>query len=324
MKGTRVWLGMCVVFLLGVVPRAAGAHGSVVAEDDLCVINVGYLKAHFKIYLPQQTGHREYCEDIPVRGESVFVMEYQHDGLADAAVGFRIIRNVTGKGIFARLEDVKAIDDIDSVTLRFEEPAVVPDVFTLLQNFVDDGEYIGIVTADDASSGKSYSAVFPFEVGDTGIGVWPWIVAGLVILQGIFWFSGRSASRPAAVLLLATILLPCATIAGDDREWTSDKGKFTVSYLPSLQPVPINTMHSWMLLIMRADGTRVQIADVEFNGGMPDHNHGLPSAPRVVSLPEAGQFRVDGVRFHMHGYWAITIAIDDGEARDNVVIPLQL
>ena len=117
------------------LPTALGAHGGVVAEDDLCVIRIGYLEAHFKIYVPAATGHREYCEDIPVRGESVFIMEYLHDGLGERPIAFRIIRNTTGKGIHARQPDVDALPDLDAVTVRYQPPSVVPDVYMLLQDF---------------------------------------------------------------------------------------------------------------------------------------------------------------------------------------------
>lgn len=324
MTGTQGWQRTCALLLFFVLPCAVHAHGSVVAEDDLCVINVGYLKAHFKIYVPQQTGHSEYCEDIPVRGESVFVMEYQHDGLAEAEVGFRIIRNVTGKGIFARQEDVAAIDDIAAVTVRYEPPAVVPDVYTLLQDFAEDGEYIGIVTANNTISGKSYSAVFPFEVGDTGTGVWPWIVAGLVILQLIYWFWGRTANTHTAALLAAALIVSGTVHAEGAGEAVSTKGKYVVTYQPSIAPIPVNTMHTWTLRIVRDDGSPVSNAAVGFDGGMPQHDHGLPTVPRATALADAGLFLVAGIRFHMHGSWEITIAIDDGAVRDIVVIPLHL
>ena len=51
------------------------AHGGVVEEDDLCVIKVNYLRAHFKVYQPSTLGHEQYCEDLPMATESVFVME---------------------------------------------------------------------------------------------------------------------------------------------------------------------------------------------------------------------------------------------------------
>ncbi len=65
-------IGLAMFFVL---PGNALAHGGVVNDGDLCVINIGYLRAHFKIYVPQERQHQDYCEDIPIRGESVFVME---------------------------------------------------------------------------------------------------------------------------------------------------------------------------------------------------------------------------------------------------------
>ena len=173
------------------LPSAASSHGSVTPEDDLCIIRIGYYRAHFKIYLPQSTGHEEYCEDLPARGETVFVMEYEHSGLGGVPVDFRIIRNVTGQGVFTALEDIEIIEDLQSVTVFHHPPAIQPDVFTVLHNFDTEGEFVGIVTAGDPESGKIYRAVFPFEVGFTGLGWWPWFLAVAVFLQvNYLWMSG--------------------------------------------------------------------------------------------------------------------------------------
>ena len=42
-------------------------------EEDLCVIKVGYLEAHFKVYLPRSGARTEFCEDLPRAGETLFV-----------------------------------------------------------------------------------------------------------------------------------------------------------------------------------------------------------------------------------------------------------
>ena len=78
---TAIWLWF------GWLDPAYG-HGGVVEEDDICIIKVNYLRGHFKIYQPLIDGHKEYCEDLPNATESVFIMEYLHDGLRDAAVDF--------------------------------------------------------------------------------------------------------------------------------------------------------------------------------------------------------------------------------------------
>ena len=139
-------LGLSLLLLL-TLSSSVFAHGGVVEDDDLCVIKIGYLRAYFKIYVPEERQHQEYCEDIPIRGDSVFVMEYQHDGLSTAEIDFRIVHNVTGKGNFARLSDIEAIADLDAITIRYEPATVVPDVYTMLQPFEEDGEYIGIISA---------------------------------------------------------------------------------------------------------------------------------------------------------------------------------
>ena len=147
-----------------------------------------------RIYQPLIDGHKEYCEDLPNATESIFVMEYLHDELSRVPVDFRIIRDVTGKGRFARWEDVAAIEDLDSVTVFYQPPTIEPDVFTVLYDFTEDGEYIGVVTAAPSTGDRQHIAVFPFEVGYTGFGYWPLIVGVLVLIQiQYLLMSGRLA-----------------------------------------------------------------------------------------------------------------------------------
>ncbi len=304
------------------LPVLAAAHGGVVAENDLCVINIGYLKAHFKIYVPTASGHREYCEDIPVRGESVFVMEYLHDGLNSAPVGFRIIRNTTGKGSFARLADVEALPDLDAVTLRYEAPVTVPDVYTLLHEFDADGEFIGIVTAGGAEPGRTYTAVFPFSVGTGNVGAWPWLLVALLLLQlnYVFWrrgFPGTAALLPLVLLALATGDAVAGELAVDDT------GRYALEIAPSLNPLVINRMHHWDITLRDRTGSPVSAAAVSVEGGMPVHDHGLPTVPKAVELGD-GRYRISGLRFHMPGDWVLILTIDDGMHRDRVTVRFTL
>jgi hypothetical protein len=186
----RLLPAICLICSLG-IPQIALAHGSVTPDEDLCIIRIGYYRAHFKVYLPRTHAHSEYCEDLPESGETVFVMEYEHSGLAEVPIDFRIIRNVTGKGVFTILDDVQQIDDLDSVTVLHHPAAIQPDVFTVLHQFEDDGEYVGIVTVVNPENGRPYTAVFPFEIGFTGAGWWPWFVGIALLLQlNYLWMSG--------------------------------------------------------------------------------------------------------------------------------------
>lgn len=139
--------------------------------------------------------HNEYCEDIPGIGEAVFVMEYAHSGLGDVPIDFRVIRNVTGKGTFTVLEDVQQIDNLESITLFHHPAAVQPDVFTYVHQFDEQGEFVGIVTVKQPETGQVYTAVFPFEVGYTGIPVWAWFIVIAIFLQLNFLWMNGSFSR---------------------------------------------------------------------------------------------------------------------------------
>lgn len=181
---------LLLVIALALLPGHAAAHGGVVLEDDLCVIKVGYLEAHFKIYLPRSHGHRDYCEDLPRAGETVFVMEYLHSGFAEAPIDFRVVRNETGLGRFARWEDL-AGTDLDTITVFHERVRLAPDVYTVVHDFQSSGEYIGIVTARHPDADKVYSAVFPFRIGFAGFGYWPWIAAFVLFLYGNIYLVRR-------------------------------------------------------------------------------------------------------------------------------------
>lgn len=300
---------------------SARAHGGVVEEDDLCVIKVNFLRAHFKVYQPATSGLKQFCEDLPTATQSIFVMEYLHDSLSEMEVDFRIIRDVTGKGRFARLEDVQAVDDINAATVFYQAPVVDPDVYLVSHEFREEGDFVGIVSARQLQSGKVYTAVFPFEVGFTGIGYWPFIVGLLVLLQIQYLFmSGRLkrwlGSRPAAAMLVA-----CGLILVSPNV---DAADYTVTYTaPEGQP-RINRMHSWVLHIVDESGAAVEGAKVEVDGGMPEHDHGLPTKPRVTAELGGGDYRLDGVRFHMSGLWEIVIKITTESGTSTVIIPIKL
>lgn len=165
------------------------AHGSVVDDEDICQLEIGFLKAHFKIYLPRTHDREEFCEDLPETTESLFVMEYEHDKLSTMPIDFRIIRDVTGLKSFVREEHVATIEDIEATTVFYNLPAIESDVFAVIHQFTEPGWYVGIVTA--SSENERYTAVFPFEVGFTGIGYWVYFMVAIFLLLIFFWYERR-------------------------------------------------------------------------------------------------------------------------------------
>lgn len=94
----------------------------------------------------------------------------------------------------------------------------------------------------------------------------------------------------------------------------SDNGLYRVSYTVSTGTVPINQMHEWTLHVESADGTPVENATITVDGDMPQHGHGLPTSPRVTEYLGNGDYRVEGLKFQMGGWWLLDFSISaDGQ-----------
>lgn len=319
---------------LALLQQAAWGHGSVSLEDDLCLIEVGFFRAHFKIYLPHSRQHEQFCEDLPVAGEAVFVMEYVHSALDGVPIDFRIIRNPTGHGRFTRVGDIEKIANLDELTVFHHAAAAQPDVFMVLHDFQSTGDFVGVVTVRHPETQQVYNAVFPFKVGFTGFGYWPlFLLVALVLHLHYLYLNGRFARWTRVPLALTLLTVAGGIMAGErgaDAQatagelWISRSGEFQVRYAGDLQPPVINRIHGGVLQLETRTGEAVADARISISGGMPEHDHGLPTQPRVTGYLGDGNYRVEGLRYHMHGAWELVITIDLQSKRDTVVIPLQL
>lgn len=134
--------------------------------------------------------------------------------------------------------------------------------------------------------------------------------------------------RSVRVSTLFAVLWLSVAAHGQDidqnRTWPTRSGYYSVSYTSELTPVTINTMHRWIFHIEDAAGEPVNNAKVSVTGGMPEHNHGLPTRPRMTDVLGDGDYVLDGMRFHMSGYWELTVTVEAGGRRDTVVIPLTI
>lgn len=57
---------------------------------------------------------------------------------------------------------------------------------------------------------------------------------------------------------------------------------------------------------------------------MPRHGHGLPTSPQVTADLGGGRYRVEGVKFHMFGWWEFKFAITAAAGQDSVTFNLDL
>lgn len=126
------------------------------------------------------------------------------------------------------------------------------------------------------------------------------------------------------LLVAAAMMLVVIASADEANSWLSRSGHFRVSYESDLQPIVINRMHRWTLNVVDRDGEPVTGATLTVTGGMPAHDHGLPTSPQVTRELAPGRYLLEGVRFHMRGKWQIEVAIDVKGLHDVVVVPLQI
>lgn len=104
---------------------------------------------------------------------------------------------------------------------------------------------------------------------------------------------------------------------------TSAHGLYTVTLEPAqpLRPRKLQTMEA---TVTDSSGQAIEGATIAIDGGMPQHGHGLPTRPRVISNNGAGSYEIQGVRFNMGGWWEFKLAITTPDGADVVTFNLDL
>ena len=101
-------------------------------------------------------------------------------------------------------------------------------------------------------------------------------------------------------------------------QWTDDK-KYHVTLHSNLYPLKMGKIHSWTVKVLYPDGKPVEQAKIYIHGGMPQHQHGFPTHPRVNKYLGDGVYRIDGIKFTMPGDWQIRINVKEETRRDRAV-----
>lgn len=137
--------------------------------------------------------------------------------------------------------------------------------------------------------------------------------------------------RLVSAVVLASLVAVSAHAAGHPHEGAdlstrrlSRSGRYQVTYTPETGTVPRRQLHAWTFEVRTRDGRPVDGATLQVGGGMPDHGHGLPTAPTVREALGGGRYLVDGMKFSMGGYSIVDLAIDSSAGPDVVRFELQL
>ena len=99
---------------------------------------------------------------------------------------------------------------------------------------------------------------------------------------------------------------------------------FQVTISSNLDPLSLNEIHSWTVHVETADGEAVENAEIAVDGGMPDHNHGFPTAPEITEEIGGGEYLLEGVKFSMAGWWELKLDITAGDQTDSVTFNIIL
>jgi hypothetical protein len=104
----------------------------------------------------------------------------------------------------------------------------------------------------------------------------------------------------------------------------SANGLFRASFSVEAGSVPVNKLHTWTLHVETPDGQPVDNATIRVDGDMPEHGHGMPTQPLVTGALGNGDYRVEGMKFQMGGWWVIDFDITANNQTDRVSFNLVL
>jgi len=146
--------------------------------------------------------------------------------------------------------------------------------------------------------------------------IWRYLLAGLgltALLAGIL----------AVVYLMAP---QWGQPTGPDvsRSKASENGLFVASFQPEAGAVRQGELETWLLTLKTKAGAPVEGAAIAISGGMPQHDHGLPTSPQATDYLGEGQYRIEGVKFTMSGWWQLHFAISATAGSDTVVFNVVL
>lgn len=108
------------------------------------------------------------------------------------------------------------------------------------------------------------------------------------------------------------------------RSRSTANGLYTVALEPEAPEIRQGELQSWIVSVKTSEGKPVEDALISVDGGMPEHNHGLPTAPAATENLGEGRYRVEGVKFSMSGWWELRFAITAPAGADTVTFNLVL
>ena len=125
-------------------------------------------------------------------------------------------------------------------------------------------------------------------------------------------------------IIIILLLVSLSVVAKSNIEATKESNNqlFKVSYISKADPIKINKIHTWIIHIEDMNGNNIEDAIITIDGGMPAHDHGLPTQPQITEHLGDGRYLLEGMKFHMLGYWTVTLSIFHDNLSDEVTFEL--
>ena len=120
----------------------------------------------------------------------------------------------------------------------------------------------------------------------------------------------------------SSVARPAATEFGPGPRPSANR-LYVVTLQPR-EPLRPRKLQTLPVTISDAAGRPVEQATFSVDGGMPEHNHGLPTRPRLGRTLGAGVYEIEGLRFNMGGWWELKLAIQSPAGADNITFNLDL
>tara|TARA_B110000858_G_scaffold196741_1_gene256287 strand:+ start:1990 stop:2391 length:402 start_codon:yes stop_codon:yes gene_type:complete len=127
----------------------------------------------------------------------------------------------------------------------------------------------------------------------------------------------------ALSLLLALCSANAAETKLPDLSGVTDGG-LKIEIYSELSPLSINQIHSWQLRVLDDNNRALELEELLVIGGMPEHDHGLPTQPQLTGRLDNGDYLLEGLRFHMQGLWQIHIEMQVNGLVDTAIIEFKL
>lgn len=104
---------------------------------------------------------------------------------------------------------------------------------------------------------------------------------------------------------------------------TSEGGLYQAVLDPGT-PLRPREMRTIQAVVQDAHGRPLDGLLISVDGGMPEHDHGLPTRPRAAPNGAPGTYDIEGVRFNMGGWWEFRLRIEGPAGTDTVTFNLDL